>query len=49
MMEYFDLSGVLVFDPCIGQFGYTQEVFAVPFVETNADLHGRDSGTTSIL
>ncbi|OCK73368.1 putative pheromone processing carboxypeptidase [Lepidopterella palustris CBS 459.81] len=37
--EYFDLSGALVFDPCIGQFDYTQEeVVAVPFVEANANL-----------
>ena len=37
--EYFDQSGVLVFDPCIGRFDYVQEeVSAVPFVGTNANL-----------
>ena len=37
--EYFDLSGVMVFDPCIGKFDYTpEEVFAIPLVETNANL-----------
>jgi hypothetical protein len=36
--KYFDLSGVLVSDPCIGQSSYTQEVFAVPFVGTNANI-----------
>jgi len=37
--KYFDLSGVLVFDPCVGQSDYMhEEVFAVPFVGTNANL-----------
>ena len=36
--KYFNLSGVLVCDPCIGQSNYTQEVFAVPFVGTNSNL-----------
>lgn len=37
--EYFDLSGALVYDPCIGQFDYVQEeVPAVPFVVENNNL-----------
>jgi carboxypeptidase D len=37
--EYFDLSGALVYDPCIGQFDYVQEeVPAVPFVVANNNL-----------
>lgn len=37
--EYYDLSGALVYDPCIGQFDYTQEeVAAVPFVMENQAL-----------
>ncbi|GAB7351667.1 hypothetical protein MBLNU459_g2265t1 [Dothideomycetes sp. NU459] len=36
---YYDLSGALAFDPCIGQFDYTQEeAVVVPFVEANANL-----------
>jgi carboxypeptidase D len=32
---YYDISGILVYDPCIGQCGYVAEtVSAVPFVET---------------
>ncbi|CAF9941404.1 hypothetical protein IMSHALPRED_002558 [Imshaugia aleurites] len=43
--EYYDLSGALVYDPCIGQFDYTQEeVPAVPFVlENQALLQFNDS------
>jgi carboxypeptidase D len=37
--EYFDLSGALTYDPCIGQFDYVQEeVPAVPFVVANNNL-----------
>ncbi|KAL4794239.1 Alpha/Beta hydrolase protein [Aspergillus venezuelensis] len=37
--EYYDLSGALVYDPCIGQHDYVQEeVPAVPFVLENANL-----------
>lgn len=37
--EYYDLSGALTYDPCIGQFDYTQEeVAAVPFVVENQAL-----------
>ncbi|TAQ90069.1 hypothetical protein B7494_g1616 [Chlorociboria aeruginascens] len=37
--EYFDLSGALVFDPCIGEFLTTQEeIPAVPYVLANANL-----------
>lgn len=36
---YFDLSGALVYDPCIGDFTFTQEeVPAVPFVQANQNL-----------
>jgi carboxypeptidase D len=36
---YYDLKGALVYDPCIGQFDYTQEeVPAVPFVIENNNL-----------
>jgi carboxypeptidase D len=36
---YYDLSGALVYDPCIGQYDYTQEeVPAVPYVLENANL-----------
>ena len=36
---YYNLSGALVYDPCIGQFDYTQEeVPAVPFVQANENL-----------
>lgn len=39
--EYFDLSGALTYDPCIGQFDYVQEeVPAVPFVVANNNLFG---------
>ena len=36
--KYFDLSGVLAFNPCISQSGYTRKVFVVPFVGTNANI-----------
>jgi carboxypeptidase D len=37
--EYFDLSGALTYDPCIGQFDYVQEeIPAVPFVVQNNNL-----------
>lgn len=37
--EYYGLSGALAFDPCIGQFDYTQEeAVVVPFVEANNNL-----------
>ncbi|KAL4924150.1 putative pheromone processing carboxypeptidase (Sxa2) [Aspergillus undulatus] len=37
--EYYDLSGALVYDPCIGQHDYIQEEApAVPFVLENANL-----------
>lgn len=40
---YYDLSGALVYDPCIGQFVYTQEeVVAVPYVQANANLFNFD-------
>ncbi|KAJ4389634.1 hypothetical protein N0V93_007106 [Gnomoniopsis smithogilvyi] len=42
---YYDLSGALVYDPCIGSFVYTQqEAVAVPFVlENNNMLNLNDS------
>lgn len=37
--EYYDLSGAMVYDPCIGQFIFTQEeVVAVPFTVANNNL-----------
>ncbi|KAL3470311.1 serine carboxypeptidase PepF [Aspergillus californicus] len=37
--EYYDLSGALLYDPCIGQFDYVQEMApAVPFVLENANM-----------
>jgi len=37
--EYFDLSGALMFDPCIGEFATIQEeIPVVPFVQANANL-----------
>lgn len=37
--EFFDLSGALMYDPCIGQFAYVAEqVPVVPFVKKNANL-----------
>ncbi|KUJ24427.1 putative pheromone processing carboxypeptidase [Mollisia scopiformis] len=34
--NYFDLSGAMTYDPCIGSFDYVQEeVVAVPFVHAN--------------
>ncbi|WVQ80584.1 hypothetical protein IAT38_002689 [Cryptococcus sp. DSM 104549] len=37
--EYYNLSGALVYDPCIGEFDTTQEMVPMyPFVEANANL-----------
>jgi carboxypeptidase D len=37
--EFFDLSGALTYDPCIGQFDYVQEeIPTVPFVVKNNNL-----------
>ncbi|KAG9699739.1 serine carboxypeptidase, partial [Aureobasidium melanogenum] len=37
--EYYDLSGALVYDPCIGDFDYTQEeVVVVPFAVQNQNI-----------
>ncbi|KAL2869621.1 putative pheromone processing carboxypeptidase (Sxa2) [Aspergillus lucknowensis] len=37
--EYYDLSGALVYDPCIGQYDYVQQQApAVPLVLENANL-----------
>ncbi len=37
--KYFDLSGALMFDPCIGDFDYVQEeAVVVPYVQQNANL-----------
>ncbi|KAG0650120.1 Serine-type carboxypeptidase F [Hyphodiscus hymeniophilus] len=39
--EYFDLSGALMYDPCIGSWVYTQtEAVAVPFVVQNNNVIG---------
>ncbi|KAF1992197.1 alpha/beta-hydrolase [Aulographum hederae CBS 113979] len=36
---YFDISGLLMYDPCIGQYEYTgQNAPVVPFVQKNAQL-----------
>ncbi|KAL6230866.1 hypothetical protein BDW75DRAFT_248373 [Aspergillus navahoensis] len=42
--EYYDLSGALVYDPCIGQHDVVQEqIPAVPFVQANANLFNFNS------
>ena len=46
--EYYNLKGALVYDPCIGDFSFTQEeVVAVPFVQANANLFNFNSSTMS--
>ncbi|KAI9367073.1 Alpha/Beta hydrolase protein [Aspergillus egyptiacus] len=48
--EYYDLSGALVYDPCIGQHDYIQEeVPAVPFVQANANLFNFNASFLSDL
>ncbi|KAF2436576.1 serine carboxypeptidase [Tothia fuscella] len=46
--QYFDLSGALVYDPCIGQYDYVQEnVPVVPFVKENQEFFGFSSSFMS--
>ncbi|KAL4781942.1 Alpha/Beta hydrolase protein [Aspergillus varians] len=48
--EYYNLSGALVYDPCIGQHDYVQEeVPAVPFVQANANLFNFNASFLSDL
>ncbi|KAL3444712.1 Alpha/Beta hydrolase protein [Aspergillus insuetus] len=48
--EYYDLSGALVYDPCIGQHDYVQEqVPAVPFVLSNANMFNFNESFTATL
>lgn len=47
--EYFNLSGALVYDPCIGQFDQEEELAAVPFaIENNAMFGFNESFLTEL-
>ncbi|KAK5737558.1 hypothetical protein LTR17_006605 [Elasticomyces elasticus] len=37
---YFNLSGALMYDPCIGKFDYQNEVYTLPFIEHNNNILG---------
>lgn len=48
--EHFNLSGALMYDPCIGDYDYTQqEVVAVPLAVANNNLFGFNSTFVSHL
>lgn len=36
--RHYDLSGILVYDPCIGSFDYQNEITVVPFVKANQNI-----------
>jgi carboxypeptidase D len=38
--EYYDLKGALMYDPCIGEFGYGGQVAAYPHLEANRNIWG---------
>lgn len=47
---YYDLSGALAYDPCIGSFDYTQEeAVAVPYVLANNNLLNLNQSFVEVL
>ncbi|KUJ12228.1 carboxypeptidase S3, penicillopeptidase S3, CPD-S3 [Mollisia scopiformis] len=47
---YFDLAGVLVYDPCIGAYDYSQqELVTLPLVQRNAPIFGLNDSFISQL
>ncbi|WVO14452.1 hypothetical protein L204_102086 [Cryptococcus depauperatus] len=48
--RYYNLSGALVYDPCIGEFDYVQEEIPIyPFVEANNNLFNFNASVMSEL
>lgn len=48
--DYFDLSGAMAYDPCIGSFDYVQEeVVAVPYLHANSAVLNINSSYLSYL
>ncbi|KAN0089186.1 alpha/beta-hydrolase [Hyaloscypha variabilis] len=48
--EHFDVSGALMYDPCIGSYSYVaEEVTAYPFVEANNNMIGINASLLSEL
>lgn len=38
--EYYDVQGAIMYDPCIGEFGYGNQAAAYPHLEANRNIWG---------